>query len=128
MEQEETRRRRVGGDGVAELVDRSLGWFSGLLGSMGQCVKSLRWRPGLILVMLGLESGLGASVLFLTSRRGSWGGWQGPKGCGGAGPRRRRGACAAERRVGDYWGLRGGCGGEIGSQGVGHRLKRGAGI
>ena len=100
LEQEETWRRRVGGelggDGVAELVDRSLGWFSGLLGSMGRCVESLRWRPGSISVMLGLESGLGASVVFLTSRRGSWGGWQGPEGCGGAGPRRRRGACMTE--------------------------------
>jgi hypothetical protein len=76
LEQEETRCRRVGGelggDGVAELVDRSLGWFSGLLGSMDRCVESLRWRPGSISMMLGLESGLGASVVFLTSGRGSW--------------------------------------------------------
>ena len=100
MEQEETRRGRVGGelggDGVVELLDRSLGWFSELLGSMGRCVESLRWRPGSIPVMLGLESGLGALVVFLTSGRGSWGGWQGPEGCGVAGPRQRRGACAAE--------------------------------
>jgi len=100
LEQEETRRGRVGGelggDGVVELLDRSLGWFSELLGSMGRCVESLRWRPGSIPVMLELESGLGDLVVFLTSGRGSWGGWQGPEGCGGAGPRRRRGACMTE--------------------------------
>ena len=33
----------------------------------------------------------------LVFRRGSWGGSKGPEGCGGAGPRRRRGVCAAEQ-------------------------------
>jgi hypothetical protein len=80
---------------MAELVDRSLGWFSGLLGSLGRCVESLRWCPGSIPVMLGLESGLGALVVFLTSGRGLLG-W-----LAGAGRLWRGWSAAAQRSLHD---------------------------